>query len=277
MTKPSRPASNGRDACVGWSLKPVDMVLAAANAPRLTRSMQASAPPHTAISASPARMRRAASPMACALAAQAVTGAPKGPRKPWRMEMWPAAILARKLGTVKGERRFGPRLSVILTASTIAPNPPTPDATMVAVLWRASSVSGCQPACFNASCAALSANRLKRSIFFWSLGSTARAGSNPHGQPDVTMGTTPPTFVAMPSVMSSGKPAKPECPFKRRLHTDSVSHPNGDTIPIPVTTMRLEFKLKLPFRLAKKCGQLLAQCAIWQLQGLQESLNSGAV
>ena len=34
--------------------------------------------------------------------------------------------------------------------------------------------------------------------------------TDPHRQPDVNIGTTPPTFVAMPSVMSSGKPAKPE-------------------------------------------------------------------
>ena len=36
--------------------------------------MQASAPPHTAMSASPARIRRAASPMACALAAHISSG-----------------------------------------------------------------------------------------------------------------------------------------------------------------------------------------------------------
>src|SRR5258707_15580157 len=55
---------------------------AAAKPPRLTRSMQASVPPHTARSASPERIRRAASPIAWTLAAQAVTGAPRGPLKP---------------------------------------------------------------------------------------------------------------------------------------------------------------------------------------------------
>src|SRR5438552_3314550 len=65
--------------------------------------------PQTATSTSPVRMRRAASPIACTLAAQAVTGVPIGPLKPWRIEIWPAARFARKDGTVKGERRLTPR------------------------------------------------------------------------------------------------------------------------------------------------------------------------
>ena len=44
--------------------------------------MHASVPPQTAMSASLARMRRAASPIAWIPAAQAVTGAPSGPLKP---------------------------------------------------------------------------------------------------------------------------------------------------------------------------------------------------
>ena len=82
ITKPSRSVSNGREARVGWSLKWVDSACAAAKLPRLTRSMQDSAPPQTAISASPLRIIRAPSPIAWMLAAQAVTGAPTGPRKP---------------------------------------------------------------------------------------------------------------------------------------------------------------------------------------------------
>ena len=242
MTKPSRALSNGRDARVGWSLKPVDIVRAAAKAPRLTRSMQASAPPHTATSASPARIRRAASPMACALAAHAVTGAPSGPRKPWRIEMWPAAILARKLGTVNGDSRRGPRPSVVRTASTMAPKPPTPEPTMVAVRSRSLSVSGSQPACCKASCAAASANTLKRSIFFWSFGSTARAGSKPQGYAGARSGTTPATFADIDSVISSGSMTSPDRPSRRRRHAASTPQPSGETIPIPVTTMRRVFK-----------------------------------
>ena len=75
-------ARHGRDARSGMSLKPDESARAAAKPPRLTRSMQASAPPQIAMSASPARIRRAASPIACTLAAQAVTGAPIAPSNP---------------------------------------------------------------------------------------------------------------------------------------------------------------------------------------------------
>ncbi len=52
---------------------------------------------------------------------------------------------------VKGDRRRGPLLSVVRTASAIAGNPPTPEAMMVAVRSCASGVCGAQPACVNAS------------------------------------------------------------------------------------------------------------------------------
>jgi hypothetical protein len=70
--------------------------------------MQASAPPARTMSASPLRIRRAASPMAWTLAAQAVTGAPSGPLKQCRIYTWPAARFTRKEGMVKGESRRAP-------------------------------------------------------------------------------------------------------------------------------------------------------------------------
>ncbi|MNP30554.1 hypothetical protein D3C76_1236320 [compost metagenome] len=82
MTKPSRSRSNGREARSGVSLNALDKARAAAKPARLTRSIAASAPPHTAISASPQRISRTASPMAWTPAAQAVTGAPSGPLNP---------------------------------------------------------------------------------------------------------------------------------------------------------------------------------------------------
>ena len=126
--------------------------------------MQASEPPQIATSASPARMRRAASPIACTLAAQAVTGVPIGPLKPWRIEIWPAARFARKDGTVKGERRLTPRWSVVRTASTIAGKPPMPDAITVAVPSMDCASEGAHAACAMASDVAARANRMKRSI-----------------------------------------------------------------------------------------------------------------
>ena len=81
--------------------------------------MAASLPPHTATSASPLRIRRAASPIACTLAAHAVTGAPNGPLSPWRIDTCPAAKLPRNDGTVNGDSRCGPRVSVVRTASAL--------------------------------------------------------------------------------------------------------------------------------------------------------------
>ena len=81
--------------------------------------MAASLPPHTATSDSPLRIRRAASPIACTLAAHAVTGAPSGPLSPWRIDTCPAARLSKNDGTVNGDSRCGPRVSVVRTASAL--------------------------------------------------------------------------------------------------------------------------------------------------------------
>lgn len=93
-------------------------------------STQDSLPPATMTSASPRRMKWAASPTACAPLAQAVTTAWLGPytsapprqtpslavgvvggwrrlltRRPCTILTWPAAMLMRMRGTKKGERR----------------------------------------------------------------------------------------------------------------------------------------------------------------------------
>ena len=177
ITNPSRSRSKGLDASAGFSENPVESARAAAKHPSVTRSIAASVPPQIAISASPLLISRAASPIACTPAAHAVIGAPSGPLKPCRIEIWSAAILARKEGAVNGDSRRGPRVSVVLTASAIAPNPPTPDAIMVAVRCCESSSTGRQPACVSASSAAMSANSMKRSIFFRSFVGINRAGS----------------------------------------------------------------------------------------------------
>ncbi len=72
MTNPSRPASKGRDARSGSSLR-VDSAFMAANPAMPTRVIGASAPPHTTASTRPARIRSRLSPMAEAEALQAVT------------------------------------------------------------------------------------------------------------------------------------------------------------------------------------------------------------
>ena len=81
MTNPSRFRSNGRLAFSGASLRR-DSAFCAQNPARLSGVIAASAPPVTMISASPRRMQLAASAMACAAEAQAVTVAEFGPRSP---------------------------------------------------------------------------------------------------------------------------------------------------------------------------------------------------
>jgi hypothetical protein len=73
MTKPSRSASNGRDALVGSSLRLVDSARMAAKAATGISPIPASAPPAIITSASPRRMMFSASPMAWLLLLQALT------------------------------------------------------------------------------------------------------------------------------------------------------------------------------------------------------------
>lgn len=72
----------------------------------------------------------------------------------WRIRAWPAARFTRNEGTVKGGADDPWAIKAMRTACAIAPNPPTPEAMTVAVRSRSASVSGCQPACAMASCAA---------------------------------------------------------------------------------------------------------------------------
>ena len=200
--------------------------------------MAASVPPHTATSASPQRIIRAASPMACTLAAQAVTGAPIGPLRLWRMDTWPAARLTKNDGTVNGDRRCGPRVSVVRTASAMAPKPPMPEAITVAVRACDRASAGAQPAWAKACCAAPRAKGMKRSILRWSLGVAAVSGSHPPSGSSASVGTVPATLAAMPSTTASGKRRRPDTPCSRRRQANSTPQPSGDTNPIPVITTR---------------------------------------
>lgn len=83
----------------------------------------------------------------------------------WRMDnMVGRAMLTRKDGMVKGDRRCTPRESVMRTALTMAGKPPMPEAMIVAVRSHPSAPVGLQPTWATASSAAAKANRMKRSI-----------------------------------------------------------------------------------------------------------------
>src|SRR5260370_985566 len=80
-TKPSRPASQGRLARAGSSLR-VESAFMAANPPTPIGVMVASVPPQIIISAAPRSIILNESPMACAEAEQAVAVAGFGPPAP---------------------------------------------------------------------------------------------------------------------------------------------------------------------------------------------------
>uniref|UniRef100_A0A1B0A9R9 Uncharacterized protein n=1 Tax=Glossina pallidipes TaxID=7398 RepID=A0A1B0A9R9_GLOPL len=93
ITNPSRFLSKGREAWLGVSLKAVLKARILQNPAIDNGSMHDSPLPANIISASPFRIKRIASPMACEPVAQAVDTEWLGPRKPCRILMWPHGIL----------------------------------------------------------------------------------------------------------------------------------------------------------------------------------------
>ena len=128
QTKPSRLASNGREALVGSSLR-VDIAFIWQNPAMVSGMMIASAPPAIITSASPRSMRRAASPRAWLPVAHAVTTDELGPLAPKRIEISPEAMLTISIGMKNGETRSGPlALSTSWVSSSVV-IPPIPDPT----------------------------------------------------------------------------------------------------------------------------------------------------
>ncbi len=80
MTKPSRPASNGRQAIAGLSLAPADSARMMSNAPNASGLNGTSTPPATAASIRPVRMSSSADPSATAPEAQEFAVDMIGPR-----------------------------------------------------------------------------------------------------------------------------------------------------------------------------------------------------
>ena len=117
-------------------------------------TMELSAPPATITSASPRAISRAASPMAWAPVAQAVTTEWFGPFSPWRIEIWPDARLISDIGMKKGLTRRGPCSFRTMAVSAMGPRPPMPEPTMTPVRSLSSSLSGFQLASARASSAA---------------------------------------------------------------------------------------------------------------------------
>ena len=124
-TKPSRPASNGREARSGSSFR-VERARIAANPPTSGSKMPASVPPASMMSASARRMISLDSPMAWPPVAQADTVAKFGPVIPKLIATWPAPTLGMPIGMRNGLIRSGPRRALIEMPSTRVPTPPRP-------------------------------------------------------------------------------------------------------------------------------------------------------
>ena len=129
-TKPSRSASNGRDARSGSSLRLV-MAFMAQNPAMVSGTMIASAPPAIIRSASPRSITLKASPMAWLPVAHAVTTEVFGPLAPKRMEMRPDAMLTISIGMRNGETRSGPFSCRMCSPSSNVVMPPMPEPTIV--------------------------------------------------------------------------------------------------------------------------------------------------
>ena len=117
-------------------------------------TIELSAPPATITSASSSAIIRAASPMAWAPVAQAVTTEWFGPFSLWRIEIWPLVRLIRAEGMKKGLTRRGPCSLRMMAVSAMGPRPPMPEPTMTPVRSWSSSLSGFQLASARASSAA---------------------------------------------------------------------------------------------------------------------------
>ena len=157
ITKPSRPASKGRDASSGASLR----VLSARIAPKAARPVSltgASAPPASIATAAPRLMISNASPMPPAPAAHAVVTACSGPLVPRCSETCAAPMLGIIIVAKNGLTARGPRSKSARCWSSNVLSPPPPLATTApmssasaatsrpasSTAWRAAATAYCE-------------------------------------------------------------------------------------------------------------------------------------
>ena len=138
MTKPSRPASNGREAASGSSLR-VESAFIDAKPPTVASWIPASTPPAIMMSASPRRIVSHASPSAWPPVAQADTVAKLGPMAPVAIATCPEPTFAMPIGMKNGEIRSGPRSAITRTLSNSVDTPPRPEPTITPVRAAVSS------------------------------------------------------------------------------------------------------------------------------------------
>ena len=240
-TNPSRPESNGRDACVGSSLR-VDNARIAAKPATPMGAIAASLPPANMTSASPRRMIAMALPMASEPAAQAVHVALSGPLAPSNSETWAAPMLGIIMGIRSGLTRSGPFSISRRTSSSNVARPPTP-LPMTAPIRSASGAisSAASSRAMLAAATAYWANRSRRRM--------TRRSMKPSGSKPATSPAMCTVWLEWSKRVIS---ATPDRPASRLPQTSSTSQPSGVTHPSPVTTTR--------FGSSIVCSTLSRQC-----------------
>src|SRR5688500_9447589 len=227
-TKPSRPASNGREAFSGSSFR-FERAPMLASAAKATGRIADSVPPAMTTSTSPCSIMRCASMKACTPEAQAATLVITGPRILFWMLIWAAAMEGESTGTMKGLTRLPPCSMNVCWPSATSPIPPPPVFTTTAMssrLWSPMSSPEWSIACRPAA-TAICANRLMRRACLKSIQSF---GSNP--LISAAMRTSSPVGSNWLIV------ATPETPATRLAQKVGTSLPMGVTAPSPVTTAR---------------------------------------
>src|SRR5213078_2833372 len=207
-TKPSRPASNGRDAFCGSSLR-VDIAFIEQKPAMVSGTTMASAPPAIITSASPRWIRRKASPSAWLPVAQAVTTAEFGPLAPKR----------------------------ILCASRSEEMPPMPEP-MSTPKRVPSSLAGSRPESSTAmtehAIAYLRYGSSRRASFLSTYFSSSKLRTSPAMR--VTNWNSPLAVLVCASNFVIGP--MPDLPCVSADQNSVTSLPRGVSAPMPVTTTR---------------------------------------
>src|SRR2546427_1441673 len=235
-TKPSRPASNGRDAFCGSSLR-VDIAFIEQKPAMVSGTTMASAPPAIITSASPRWIRRKASPSAWLPVAQAVTTAEFGPLAPKRIETSPDAMLTMSIGMKNGETRSGPFSMSILCASRSEEMPPMPEP-MSTPKRVPSSRTGSRPESSTAmtehAIAYLRYGSSRRASFLSTYFSSSKLRTSPAMR--VTNWNSPLAVLVCASNFVIGP--MPDLPCVSADQNSVTSLPRGVSAPMPVTTTR---------------------------------------
>ena len=226
-TKPSRSLSNGREALCGSSFRR-DRACIALNAPIATLMTPASLPPASITSAWPRRIVSAASPIACALDAQADTVARFGPFGPYFIATSPAAMSMIIIGIMNGET-FRGSLSCEMMLSTSVSTPPMPDPKVTPIFGALSFVMSSFASLIAWPAVAI-ANCANRSARFASLRSMYARGSKSWTSPAIRVSRS----FASNRVIGP----MPLLPAVRPAQDVSTVAPSGVIIPRPVTTTR---------------------------------------